>query len=113
MRISWKPHLATPLAEMDMGTDRKVIKPSLLATSAIRLKRWSQKAQANGPACFVVTGIHPKSSPAEFTTLSSSANWDQERSNPRRALRLGSTDWSRCQPQGVGDGIESEAKAAL
>ncbi len=89
------------------------MKLSLNLTSGIRLKRWGQKAQANGPASLVVTGIHPNSNPAELTTLSSSANQSQERNNPVRALRPGSNDRSRCQPQGVRGGIESEANASL
>ena len=50
------------------------MKLSLNLTSEIRLKRWGQKAQANGPASLVVTGIYPASNLAEFTTLRSSAN---------------------------------------
>ena len=100
------------LAEIDKGTDRKVMKLSLLVTSGIKLQRWSQKAQANGPAGFAVTGIHPESNPAEFTTLRLSTNRNPERSNPARALRSGSNGRSRCPPQGVRGGIESEANAA-
>ena len=66
---NWEPNPVVPLAQIDMGTDRKVMKPSLLVTSAIRLTRWGQKAQANGPVNLAVTGIHPNSSPAEFITL--------------------------------------------
>ena len=86
------------------------MKLSLCLTNQIRLKRWGQKAQANGSASMSVTGIHPESSPAELTTLRSSANRDQERSNSVRALR-GRIRRSRCQPQGVRSGIESEANA--
>jgi hypothetical protein len=50
------------------------MKLSLYLTSEIRLRRWGQKAQANGPASMSVTGIHPESNPAELTTLRSSAN---------------------------------------
>jgi hypothetical protein len=63
-----------PLAKMNRDTNRKVMKLSLNLTSEIRLKRWGQKAQANGPASLVVTGIYPASNLAEFTTLRSSAN---------------------------------------
>ena len=45
------------------------MKLSLYLTSEIRLKRWSQKAQVNGPASTTVTGTHPASNPAELTTL--------------------------------------------
>ena len=113
MRKNWEPNLVEPLAQMDTGTHRKVMKLSLRLTSEIRLTRWRQKAQAKGPACFAVTGTHPESNPAEFTTLRLAANWNQERSNPVRALRPGSTDRSRCPPQGVRGGIESEANASL
>lgn len=89
------------------------MKLSLGPTSGIGLRRWSQKAQANGPIYFDAIGTHPTSNPADFTTLRSSANRDQERSNPVRALRVGSNARSRCQPQGVRGGIESEAKASL
>jgi len=74
-----------------------------------RLRRWSQKALAKGPAYSCKVGIHPMSNPAEFTTLPPSSNRDRERSNPVRALRPRSNGRSRCQPQGVRGGIESEA----
>ena len=51
--------LATPRAEMDRGTHRKVMKLSLGCTSESRLTRWSQKALVSGPALFREAGIHP------------------------------------------------------
>lgn len=89
------------------------MKLSLGLTSGIGLRRWSQKAQANGRGAFHTPRIHPTSNPAEFTTLRSSANGNQERSNPVRALRKGLSIRSRCQPQGVRGGIESKANASL
>jgi hypothetical protein len=51
----------------------------------------------------------PHMHPAELTTLRSSPNGDQERSNLGCALRH--NDRSRCQPQGIRGGIPQEAKA--
>jgi hypothetical protein len=51
----------------------------------------------------------PHMHPAELTTLRSSPNWEQERSNPVCALRH--YDRSKCQLQGIRGGIPQEAKA--
>jgi hypothetical protein len=53
----------------------------------------------------------PHTHPAELTTLRSSPNWNQERSNLVRALQHIIHGRSRCQPQGVRGGIPQEAKA--
>jgi hypothetical protein len=76
-----------------------------------RRSRWSQKALDSGRARLRVLRTHPTRIPAEFATLPPSPNWNQERSNPVRALQSGSSAWSRCQPQDVGGGIVSEANA--
>ena len=78
-----------------------------------RLRRWSQKAQDRGPACFHVTGSHPQETRQSRPLLPLAPNRSQERRNPAVALQDRSWSWRRCQPQGLQERIESEAKACL
>ena len=96
-----------------VGYAEKGIITVVRLTQRKRLRRWSQKAQDRGPACFHVTGSHPQETRQSRPILPLAPNRSQERRNPAVALQDRSWSWRRCQPQGLQERIESEAKACL
>ena len=76
--------------------------PVVTRTQRKRLMRWSQKALDVGSATCRAAGSHPPGIPAELTTLRSPSNWDQERSNPGRALRQRVGVGANCKASGGG-----------
>jgi hypothetical protein len=67
-----------------VGYAEKGIITVVRLTQRKRLRRWSQKAQDTGPACFHVTGSHPHETRQSRPILPLAPNWNQE----RRTLQL-------------------------